>query len=70
MGPASSSDLSEHRETADALRESQARYLAILNALTDWMFLLTRDGVFVDFHARDPGDLAASSRTFPGPERS
>jgi C4-dicarboxylate-specific signal transduction histidine kinase len=66
MGPASSSDLSERRETADALRESQARYLAILNALTDWMFLLTRDGVFVDFHARDPGDLAAPPERFLG----
>jgi len=66
MGPARSSDLSEPGETADALRETEARYVAILNALTDWMFLLTRDGVFVDFHARDPGDLAAPPERFLG----
>ena len=46
--------------------DSQARYDAILNALTDWMFLLTRDGVFLDFHARDRSDLVAPPEQFIG----
>jgi C4-dicarboxylate-specific signal transduction histidine kinase len=61
-----SSDLTERERTADAPVDSQARYDAILNALTDWMFLLTSDGVFLDFHARDPSDLVAPPEQFLG----
>jgi C4-dicarboxylate-specific signal transduction histidine kinase len=34
--------------------------------MPDWMFVLTRDGVFLDFHARDPERLAAQPSTFLG----
>jgi PAS domain S-box-containing protein len=40
-----------------ALRASEARNRAILNAIPDLMFLLNRDGVYLDYHAKDPGQL-------------
>ncbi|MEN4101123.1 MAG: diguanylate cyclase [Anaerolineaceae bacterium] len=38
----------EHRRVQDALRESEARQRAILNALPDLMFLTDRDGVVLN----------------------
>src|SRR5262245_50729298 len=40
-----------------ALRESAARNRAILKALPDLMFLTSKDGVFLDFHAKEPNVL-------------
>ena len=60
-----SSELTERTPTA-GLVGSQARYDAILNALSDWMFLLTSEGVFLDFHAQDRSDLVAPPEQFLG----
>ena len=38
-------------------RRTEARNSAILRALPDLMFLQTIDGVYVDYHASDPGQL-------------
>lgn len=55
------------REMESALlRETQARNKAILQALPDLMFLLDENGVYVDYHARNPGDLYASPEQFLG----
>ncbi len=63
---ASLSDLDERKQTEEALSQSRARYEALLNALPDLMFLLTREGVFLEFHARDRGDLVTSPERFLG----
>jgi len=47
-------------------KEAEARHRAVLRALPDWMFVLTTDGVFVDFHARDLERLAAPPEAFLG----
>jgi PAS domain S-box-containing protein len=47
-------------------KQAEATHRAVLRALPDWMFVLTRDGVFLDFHARDPERLAAAPSTFLG----
>ncbi len=59
-------DVTARKQAAEALHEVQARHRAILEALPDWMFLLTRDGVFLDCHARDPADLLAAPEEFLG----
>ncbi len=44
------------REKA-ALSESEARNRAMLEAIPDLMFLQSRDGVYLDFHAKEPSAL-------------
>jgi hypothetical protein len=39
---------------------------AMLRALPDMMFLLSCDGVYLDYHARDPNDLFAPPSSFLG----
>jgi PAS domain S-box-containing protein len=56
----------EQQRAHQALRHSEARNSAILRAIPDWMFLTTVDGVFLDFHARDPTDLHAPPSKFLG----
>ena len=40
-----------------ALRTSESRTTAILRMVPDLMFVMSRDGVYLDYHARDPHDL-------------
>ena len=47
-------------------REVEATHRAILKALPDWVFLLDKDGVFLDFHARDRRHLLAPPEVFLG----
>ena len=47
-------------------RRTEARNSAILRAVPDLMFLQTADGVFVDYHASDPGQLLRSPEQFLG----
>ncbi|MEL7036289.1 MAG: ATP-binding protein [Cyanobacteria bacterium J06592_8] len=48
----------EHR--ADALRQSEAKNRALLNAIPDLMFRFSRDGIFLDFKASRNGSLLQS----------
>jgi len=48
------------------LRRSEARNTAILSALPDLMFVMDRNGVYVDYHARDPQLLFVSPDKFLG----
>ena len=50
----------------EALGFAQARNNAMLRAIPDLMFVLQRDGTFVDYHARDPQLLFAPPTTFIG----
>lgn len=49
-----------------ALRHSERRRSAILRALPDLMFVLNRDGVYIDYHVRDRGDLFVPPEQFLG----
>ena len=56
----------EQHLSHQALRRSEARTRAILRAIPDWMFLMSADGVFLDYHARDVTELAAAPSDFLG----
>lgn len=49
-----------------ALHRSEARTSAILRMVPDLMFVMSRDGVYLDYHARDPRDLFVSPEQFLG----
>src|SRR5262249_51212232 len=49
-----------------ALSESEARNRAMLQASPDLMFLQSRDGVYLDFHAKDPDSLLVPPEQFLG----
>ena len=46
--------------------ESNARNQAILRALPDLMFLQNKEGVYLDYYARDRNDLLVPPETFLG----
>jgi PAS domain S-box-containing protein len=49
-----------------ALERSEARNRAILSAMPDLMFVLSRDGTFLDYHARSPDQLLVPPEQFLG----
>ena len=49
-----------------ALAESEARNRAILNAIPDLMFLQSRDGTYLDYHAINPDQLLVPPEMFLG----
>ncbi len=53
-------------EDITARKQAEARHRAVLRALPDWMFVLSRDGVFLDFHAKDAERLTAPPEAFLG----
>ncbi|HVQ63733.1 MAG TPA: PAS domain S-box protein [Terriglobia bacterium] len=50
-------DITERKRTSDSLRDSEMRNRAMLEAIPDTMFLLSRDGVYLDLHVQDPSVL-------------
>jgi PAS domain S-box-containing protein len=56
----------DRKRSEAALRQSEARQRAILTAIPDLMFLQTADGVYLDFHAKDPRDLLLPPHEFLG----
>jgi PAS domain S-box-containing protein len=57
---------SRRRRAERDLRRSQARNSAILSALPDLMFVMDRDGTYVDYHVRDPRLLFVPPDAFMG----
>jgi PAS domain S-box-containing protein len=53
-------------EDITARKHAEARHRAVLRALPDWVFVMSTDGVFLDFHAKDPERLAAPPEAFLG----
>ena len=48
------------------LGSAEARNTAMLRAIPDLMFVLRRDGTYVDYHARDPSSLFTTPDQFLG----
>lgn len=53
-------------ELRAAVASAEVRNGAILKAIPDLMFVLLRDGTYVDYHARDPNELFVPPSTFIG----
>ena len=54
----------------NALQQSEARNRAILNAIPDLMFLMDRDGVYLDYHAKASNLLLLPPEEFLGKKLS
>jgi PAS domain S-box-containing protein len=59
-------DITERKLAEEALRKAEERDRAILNAIPDLMFIQTREGVFLDYHAKDQTNLFAPPEAFLG----
>lgn len=49
-----------------ALRRSEAKVTALMRMVPDLMFVMSRDGVYLDYHARNPRELFAPPEAFLG----
>ncbi len=59
--------LKKRRARAEsALRTSEARNTAILRTMPDLMFILSPEGVYLDYYAKDPRDLFVQPAQFLG----
>jgi signal transduction histidine kinase len=56
----------QRRRSEDALVLSEARNTAMLRAIPDLMFVMQRDGTYLDYHAKDPRLLFAPPERFLG----
>lgn len=59
-------DITKRRAAEEAARQTQQKDAAILNAIPDLMFLQSRDGVFLDYHANSVEDLFVPPAAFMG----
>ncbi len=59
-------DITERKHAEQALLESNERNQAILRAMPDLMFLQNKEGVYLDYYARDQLILAAPPQVFLG----
>ncbi|MCS6880380.1 MAG: PAS domain-containing protein [Oscillochloridaceae bacterium] len=57
-------DITRQLEAEESLRASEQRNRALLNAIPDLLFVLTADGVFLDFKADNSGDLLLPPEAF------
>ncbi len=57
----------DYHRSQEALRHSEERNRAILRAIPDWMFVISSDGVFLDYHVeKNPEGLLAPPEVFLG----
>jgi len=47
-------DITEYKRTEEALRTNYERTAALLRSVPDVIFLISSDGIFLDYHANDP----------------
>ena len=59
-------DITERKRAEQALRESEERNRAIVNAVPDLLFQVSRDGVILDYRAPDESALYAPPEVFLG----
>ena len=56
----------DHHRSQEALRRSEERNRAILRAIPDWMFIMNGDGVYLDYHVKNPEALLMPPEAFLG----
>jgi len=59
-------DITDRMRAEEALKESEARNRALLDAIPDTMFVFDRDGRFVDYNTSDRGSLLQPPEAFLG----
>lgn len=59
-------DISERKQMENNLLESEARHRALLGAIPDLVFRVSRDGTHLDYHAGNINDLAVPPEQFLG----
>jgi PAS domain S-box-containing protein len=59
-------DITKRKIAEETARETQEKEVAILNAIPDLMFLQTRDGVYLDYHASDEEQLLLPPEQYLG----
>ena len=59
-------DVTEQQLSEEAHRRNEERNHALLEAIPDPMFLQTREGVYLDYQAKDPKTLGLPSEVFTG----
>ena len=59
-------DITTRINAEEALKESEAKSKALLNAIPDLIFVLDKEGVFLDHHATNMDDLLAPPEMFLG----
>jgi PAS domain S-box-containing protein len=59
-------DITDYRRAEAALQQADERHTAMLRAIPDLMFVILRDGTYVDYNARDETLLFAPPSAFLG----
>ncbi len=59
-------DITDRKRAEQAAHETAERNRAILRAIPDMVFLMDREGVYLDFHTRDLGSLLVQPDIFLG----
>lgn len=57
-------DITERKQTEQALRTSESKHRALLEAMPDLIFTLNKDGVYLDYHVSDPSALLIPPQRF------
>jgi PAS domain S-box-containing protein len=59
-------DITVRKQAEDDLRQSEARNRALLHAIPDLIFRLSREGIYLDCHAENANDLVVSASELIG----
>jgi PAS domain S-box-containing protein len=59
-------DVTVRKQATDALHEVQTRHQAMLRAIPDLIFVMDKDGVYIDCHAPDPSSLVVPAEQLLG----